>query len=152
MELRIVDAQPRHLSDLEELEQACFADPWTREQLAAELPDERHEFLVAEDENGRAVGYVSMMTVLDEGDIANVAVGEAYRQQGIADRLLEAMLSRAAQRALAFVTLEVREGNEPAIGLYEKHGFVRVGRRKNYYLRPKEDAVLMTKYLKEAHA
>ena len=67
---------------------------------------------------------------------------------GIADALIKALTQRAEALELAFVTLEVRAGNEPAKALYSKHGFVPVGLRKNYYDKPTEDAVLMTKYLK----
>jgi len=148
MKYEIADAQQRHLDDLAQLEQVCFSCPWTRDQLASELPDARHEFLVAENENGSAIGYVGMMHVLDEGYISNVAVGAAYRRQGIGAALLQEMLLRAEKLGLSFVTLEVRESNQDAFRLYQKHGFTRVGRRKNYYEHPREDAILMTKLMK----
>ena len=86
--------------------------------------------------------------VLDEGYISNVAVSPEHRRKGIADRLIRELMTRAGQLELAFVTLEVRESNAPAAELYKKHGFVKVGQRKNYYDLPKEDAILMTKFLK----
>ena len=132
---------------IEDIERACFSLPWTRDQLLGQLPDEQHEFLVAKDEAGTVLGYVGMMTVLDEGYISNVAVSKAFRRRGIADALICKMLEAAEKRELAFVTLEVRAGNEPAIALYAKHGFVPVGRRKNYYELPREDALIMTKVL-----
>jgi ribosomal-protein-alanine N-acetyltransferase len=145
MELRIVNAEKRHLDALVELERRCFSIPWTRAQLTAELPDERHEFLVAE-AGEEVLGYVGMLFVLDEGYISNVAVAPDYRRRGVASALIRALLARAAERELSFVTLEVRENNVPAIALYEGFGFVPVGRRKNYYDAPKEDAILMTLY------
>ncbi len=148
MKYAIVNAQQRHLDDLAQLEQVCFSCPWTREQLAMELPDGRHEFLVAENEDGNAIGYVGMMHVLDEGYISNVAVAAAYRQQGIGTALLEEMVRRAEGLGLSFATLEVRESNQTAISLYKKHGFAQVGRRRNYYEHPREDAILMTKLIK----
>ncbi len=147
MELRIVNAEKRHLDALVELERRCFSIPWTRAQLTAELPDERHEFLVAE-AGEEVLGYVGMLFVLDEGYISNVAVAPDYRRRGVASALIRALLARAAERELSFVTLEVRENNVPAIALYEGFGFVPVGRRKNYYDAPKEDAILMTCFLK----
>ena len=147
MDYHILDADKRHLDTLVELEHQCFSIPWTRDQLKAELPDEHHEFLVAE--SGESVlGYVGMMYVLDEGYISNVAVSPDYRRQGIASALIEALLRRAEELRLSFVTLEVRESNAPAIALYETFGFAPVGRRKGYYDAPKEDAILMTKFLK----
>ncbi len=147
MAIGITDVQPHHLPQIEELEKQCFSMPWTWEQLMSQLPDDGHEFLAAE-EDGKVLGYVGMMTVLDEGYISNVAVDPAVRRQGIGDLLIEELLARAEIRALSFVTLEVREHNEPAIELYRKHGFVPVGLRKNYYTLPVENALLMTKFLK----
>ncbi len=146
MKYRIVDAAPSHLDRLEDLERQCFSLPWSRVTLLGQFPDEHHVFLVAEDAAGNAVGYVGMMTVLDEGYISNVAVAPAFRRQGIADLLITELLDRARIRELSFVTLEVREHNEPAIALYRKHGFLPVGLRKDYYEAPKENALLMTKY------
>ena len=147
MEYRIISAEKRHLDDLEALERACFSVPWTIGQLTAELPDGHHEFLVAE-ENGSVLGYIGMMHVLDEGYISNVAVAPEQRRQGIASALITELLDRSRALGLAFVTLEVRASNEPAISLYQSFGFAPVGRRKNYYDAPKEDALLMTLYLK----
>lgn len=147
MDFLVADAAIAHIEAIEELEKQCFSQPWTREQLLSQLPDERHEFLAAL-HKGRPVGYVGMMCVLDEGYIANVAVSPACRRQGIADALIAELLRRAVSRELAFVTLEVRAGNEAAKALYAKHGFVPVGLRKKYYAFPTEDAVLMTKFLK----
>ena len=147
MDFLIADAALEHIDAIEELEKQCFSLPWTREQLLSQLPDGQHEFLVALSE-GRPVGYVGMMCVLDEGYIANVAVSPGCRRQGIAGALIAELLRRAGMRELAFVTLEVRAGNEAAKALYAKHGFVPVGTRKKYYTSPTEDAILMTKFLK----
>ena len=147
MEVRITQAEMRHLDALLRLEQQCFSIPWTRGQLEAELPDAHHEFLVAE-AGDEVLGYVGMMYVLDEGYISNVAVAPAYRRRGLASSLITELLRRAEALSLSFVTLEVRESNEAAISLYEGFGFAPVGRRKGYYDAPKEDAILMTRYLK----
>lgn len=143
MAVLIRDAAADDLDALLELENACFSLPWTREQLQGELPDARHEFLVAE-EDGELRGYIGMMTVLDEGYISNVAVAPQARRRGIGRALVREMLLRAAKRELAFVTLEVREHNESAIALYAGEGFLPVGIRRGYYEKPKEDAILMT--------
>ena len=81
---------------------------------------------------------------MDEGYIGNVAVRPAYRRRGIADALLQGLEKLGRERELSFLTLEVRAGNAPAIALYEKNGYARVGRRPGYYDHPKEDAILMT--------
>ena len=148
MDYRIIDTTQTQLEQIEKIEQQCFSCPWTLDQLRSQLSDERHVFLAAVDAGGTVLGYVGMMFVLDEGYISNVAVAPDFRRQGVADSLISALMTRAEELALAFVTLEVRAGNEPAKSLYAKHGFVPVGRRKNYYDLPKEDAILMTRFWK----
>lgn len=146
MDYTILDAAARHLPQVERLEQVCFSVPWTEAQLRAQLPDDRHVFLVAE-RGGEVLGYVGLMYVLDEGYISNVAVSPDCRRQGIGAALIAELIRRAVQLELAFLTLEARASNAPAIRLYEKMGFQQVGRRKNYYQRPEEDAILMTLFL-----
>ena len=92
MDVHICDALVTHISRIEAIEKACFSVPWTADQIRSQLKDETHEFLAALDDAGRLLGYVGMMTVLDEGYIANVAVDPAYRRQGIADKLIERLL------------------------------------------------------------
>ncbi len=143
----ILNAEARHIPALEAMEKQCFSMPWNAQMLLNQMPDERHEFLVME-RDGELLGYIGMMYILDEGYISNVAVSPTARRQGIGSKLIEALLQRAEALELSFVTLEVRESNEPARKLYGKHGFQDVGRRKNYYDLPKEDAILMTIFLK----
>ena len=147
MNYKIVNAEKRHIAALEELEKQCFSMPWTAEMLETQLPDDKHVFIVAENDE-QLLGYVGMMYILDEGYISNVAVSPACRRMGIADALISELINRAQALELSFVTLEVRESNVPARALYCKHGFNDVGTRKNYYDFPKEDAILMTKFMK----
>lgn len=147
MNYRIIDAEIGHIPMLEELEKQCFSSPWTSQMLQSQFPDDRHVFIVAEND-GVVLGYVGMMYVLDEGYISNVAVSPSCRRQGIGDALINELLLRCEKLALSFVTLEVRESNQAARALYAKHGFTDVGQRKNYYDLPKEDAILMTKFMK----
>jgi ribosomal-protein-alanine N-acetyltransferase len=132
-----------HIDQVAALERACFSHPWSREALTEELWNEAAVILVAEGEDGTVLGYAGLQTVLDEGYLNNVAVDPRFRRQGVADQLLAAFV-RFGREKLAFLTLEVRASNAPAIALYAKHGFGEVGRRKNYYDDPQEDAVLMT--------
>lgn len=145
--IQIVDAVPEQIDGIAAIEAECFSDPWSRETIAGQLSGPNHVFLTAVDENA-VVGYVGLMYVLDEGYISNVAVTQSYRRRSIADRLITELVDRAKPLGLSFLTLEVRQSNAPAKALYAKHGFLPVGIRKNYYVKPKEDAVLMTLYLK----
>ena len=152
MYYEIVPMSREHIPQIAQLEKLCFSAPWSEAMLEEELFNPQASFLVAEDEEGRVVGYAGLHVVLDEGYINNIAVGEAYRRQGVASALLDVFLRFAEANALAFLTLEVRASNAPAIALYAGHGFEQVGRRKNYYEDPKEDAILMTRYFKKVEA
>lgn len=144
----LLPAQQQDIPAIAVLEQECFSHPWSEASLTACLQNGRSVLLTAK-EGDTLLGYLGMEYVLDEGSITNVAVFPAYRRRGIAAALLEALLQKARELALATVTLEVRAGNSPAIALYQKYGFLPVGRRKNYYNDPTEDAILMTVTLAE---
>ena len=125
------------------LEAACFSHPWTERQLAADLDNDLLSLWVAEGEDGALLGYAEVRAVLDEGTLERIAVAPAARRRGIGEALLTRAI-REGRGKLAFLTLEVRARNAPAIGLYEKLGFRVVGRRKNYYQEEGEDALLLT--------
>lgn len=148
MHFEIADVSLEHIAEINELEKLCFSLPWSRQALISQLPDDMHMFIAAIGDNGQVLGYVGMMYVLDEGYISNVAVSPEHRRLGIADALINALIDRANEKDLSFVTLEVRKSNVPAIELYIKNGFSEVGLRKNYYTKPTEDAILMTRFLK----
>ena len=145
MHVRIVPMNADHLDEVAELERICFSMPWSRNMLAEELDNALSAFLVALDDSGRVVGYAGLQVVLDEGYITNVAVRPECRRNGIAQQLLGVFLNFAQANRLTFLTLEVRASNYGAIALYGGLGFRGMGRRKNYYEHPKEDAVIMTK-------
>ena len=144
MEYQIVPMDRSHIPQIAALERECFSAPWSEAMLDEELFNPQASFLVAEDREGNVLGYAGLHVVLDEGYIDNVAVRSDSRGQGVASALL-GVYCRFGQAHLAFLTMEVRAGNRPAIQLYLKHGFEQVGRRKNYYRQPTEDAIIMTK-------
>lgn len=145
MHVRIVPMTADHLDEVAELERICFTTPWSRNMLAEELDNYLSAFLVALDDNDKVAGYAGLQAVLDEGYITNVAVRPDCRRQGIAGKLLQVFLDFAKGNHLAFLSLEVRASNYDAIALYGSRGFRSVGRRKNYYEHPREDAIIMTK-------
>ena len=148
MNYKLVPMDKGHLDAVAALEQVCISPPWPRSMLEEELYNPNVSLVVAEGEDGSVLGYGEIGVVLDEGCLEKIAVDPAYRRQGIAEAILSAYL-RFGQAHLAFLTLEVRASNAPAIGLYEKMGFREVGRRKGYYSNPKEDALLMTVYFEK---
>ncbi len=143
MEITIADASEALLPQIQRIEQQSFSVPWTEQMLRMQLDPDSHVFLTAEADGG-VVGYIGMMYVLDEGYISNVAVRPDHRRRGIANALLDELERRARALMLSFLTLEVRESNAAAVALYEKRAYRVVGRRKNYYEKPAEDALLMT--------
>lgn len=135
-----------HLDDVYIIETECFSHPWSKQSLEEEMNNETSLFLVAKEEN-EVIGYIGMSIVIDEGYIFNVAVRENHRNRGVATALINELVTYGKKNNFSFITLEVRESNLPAISLYSKFGFIKAGERKNYYSNPKENAILMTKYL-----
>ena len=144
MYYEIVPMDRGHIPQILELERTCFSTPWTETMLSDALFDPQASFIVAQDEEGNVVGYAGLHVIVDEGYIDNVAVEPDARRHGVASALLD-VFCRFGAANLAFLTLEVRSSNAPAISLYEKFGFVRAGLRKGYYQHPREDAVIMTR-------
>lgn len=132
------------LDQVVDIEQNLFSVPWTKEGFLTYLMKKDTMFFVVE-EKERILGYCSMMTVLDEGDILNVAVRSDRQKEGIGLFLVDSMLRMAEMQGIRLVHLEVRQGNGTARRLYQRLGFKEDGLRRDYYENPVENAVLMTK-------
>ena len=139
--IEIVRMNESHVSAVAELERQNFSDPWPDIAVRGELTNKLALWLVAM-EDGEVVGYVGSQTVLQEADMMNIAVADSHRRRGIAKMLVEELIRQLDAYQL---TLEVRASNAPAIALYENLGFRQVGLRKNYYRKPKEDALILRK-------
>ena len=133
-----------HLEQIAELEKQCFSDPWSIRSITSELNNPLSLWIVAED-NGTVAGYVGSQSVLGEADMMNLAVSPAFRRQGIGRKLVQELVARLKDKGVHILVLEVRTSNAPAISLYEQLGFTQVGRRPNYYVHPKEDALILRK-------
>lgn len=127
-----------------EIEKACFSHPWTVEGLTEETDNPTARFFVAE-AAGEVVAYIGANNIAGEVYITNIAVLPACRRKGIGELLLSYLLSVSQKEKAEFVTLEVRESNQPAIFLYEKLGFLNCGHRKGFYRDPNEDALIFTR-------
>jgi ribosomal-protein-alanine N-acetyltransferase len=139
--------RPADLERVLEIENESYAMPWTESTFRGLLRRRDADMLAAES-NGRLIGYAAAWSVLDQCELGNVAVEEAWRNHGIGARLVLAVVERACGRGVKEVFLEVRPSNPAAQHLYRKLGFQLVGRRKNYYLEPPEDALVMRLELK----
>lgn len=145
--VRLRPAVDGDLAAIHLIEKASFADPWSFEAFRDTLGHPRARLEVAEDDDGSVLGYAVAWCVADEAEIANLAVAPDARRRGVATLLLDRILEQSAALGAHNVFLEVRESNVAAQRLYETRGFELVGRRKQYYRLPQEDALLMRRTL-----
>ena len=131
------------------IESLSFSEPWTEEMFLHELSAQglAHVLVARADEGSgpRIVGFLCGWIVAGELHINNIAVHPGYRRRGVASQLLEEMLRRATVMGAKAGYLEVRASNEAANALYQRYGFRQIGRRRNYYDHPREDAIIMGK-------
>lgn len=145
--VRIRNALSEDLDGVLRVEEQCFSVPWSRESLKGALEASYGVFCVAQTAMGDIAGYAGMYCICGEGQITGVAVLPAYRRRGIAGALLRELERQCRERGGTRMTLEVRASNEGAQALYRKLGYAADGRRRGYYTRPAEDAILMSKDL-----
>lgn len=141
-DLIITPAEAHDAGVLAALEKECFSEPWHESALLDAMASEDYICLKAVCA-GTIAGYALFQNICAEGYVCSIAVFAEMRQKGIGRALLRAM-KEYTDKNLQFLTLEVRPSNTPAIALYESEGFLPAGRRKNFYRKPTEDALLMT--------
>lgn len=148
---RLITPSPADLEGTAALEKLCFHQPWSAsslELLTKEGIGVGYLCTLPASEPLTVTAYGGMLIAVDEGQITNIAVHPDHRQQGLGLSILQALVKHAKAERLATITLEVRVSNAPAIALYRKVGFVEVGRRKGFYTKPTEDALIMELKLK----
>lgn len=147
----MVTIGPACAADLEgvaALEHRAYSDPWSNDSFDQLVGRDQVFFACARsDAEAGPVGYVVAWFAADQGEIANLAVEPRARRQGIGGALLDAALDEATRRGAAEVFLEVRESNRAARELYAGRGFTEIGRRRGYYRRPPEDAIVLRRAL-----
>ncbi len=145
--IRVRPATPADVEAVARIERASFGDPWSRDAFAQLARNPAVYFVVAEVTTATAgigvAGYLVAWFVADEGEIANVAVAESVRGCGVGGCLLDTALAEGARRGVERTFLEVRESNAAARALYAARGFATIGRRRNYYRHPVEDALVL---------
>ncbi|MBQ2897260.1 MAG: ribosomal protein S18-alanine N-acetyltransferase [Clostridia bacterium] len=147
MEYKIVPLTEEHVSGIKLIDDLCFESPWSLKSFKSELSNPLAVYFVAL-MGEQVIGYCGYWWVFDEGQITNIAVHPDYRKMGIASKLMDEMVKKCSVTDVYSLTLEVRVSNKPAILLYEKYGFKKVGLRPKYYDN-KEDALLMTKEIEQ---
>ena len=141
--VRVRPAEERDLARIHEIERASFGDPWSLEGFRDMLEHDRARVEVAVGDDDAVIGYAVAWFVSDESEIANLAVAPESRRRRIGVLLLDRILEAAATFGARSVFLEVRESNVAAQQLYGTRGFAIAGRRKQYYRKPVEDALIM---------
>lgn len=142
--MEIMPMNPSHVAQVAALEKICFSLPWSKHSIASELDNPLSYWLVAVD-GERLLGYVGSQIVGDEADMMNLAVSPESRRTGTGRLLCRRLIHDLAEKGVVSLTLEVRPSNSGAVALYEKLGFLRVGRRPRYYQNPREDALILKK-------
>ncbi len=135
--------QEEDLSAVAAIEVASFSDAWPRSAFAELMPRGYARLRVAVAANGEVCGYCVLLLAGGEGEIANIATHPAWRGRGVGRALLQEALAAADEALAEAIFLEVRESNAAARALYAAQGFVQVGRRRQYYQQPAEDALVM---------
>jgi len=135
---------PEDVERVAALEAESFTCPWSAESFSYLLEREGCELWVLEETDAGVVGYAVLWCISDQGELANFAVAPSHRRRGYGAYFLTRMIQVAREREAKRLYLEVRASNEAAAGLYRSFGFQDVGRRKRYYDKPIEDALLMT--------
>ena len=137
------------IDSLWELEKICFdTDSWSRGFFENIQKDSSYILLCVQDlQMAKIVGYSVFYGAFDQGDLANIAVLPDCRGLGIGKALLEETMKKAFDTGVSQVFLEVRESNSAARGLYLSSGFAEIGKRRNYYNSPREDAILLMREL-----
>jgi [ribosomal protein S18]-alanine N-acetyltransferase len=125
------------------IEQSVYPSPWPEEHLARIVAFPGAIGRIAELEDGKVVGYALGWVAADEAELANIAVAPPHRRSGVGHRLLESMREAAAGLGATRMYLEVRVSNQVAQAFYRARGFTVTGRRREYYSRPREDALTM---------
>lgn len=122
-----------------------FDDFWNFSILKQEFFSENTTYIIAK-QNEEIVGFAGILIIIDEANIMNIVTKKDKRNLGIGTLLLQELIKISNERKMKTVTLEVNEKNLPAINLYEKFNFKKIGIRKKYYDNT-DTAIIMTLYL-----
>ena len=142
MKLSFREMVPEDAEQVEKVEQACFAIPWSRKSFWEEAANENTFYLLALDD-GEVIGYAGTWLVAGEAQITNVAVAPEYRGKGVGTALMTELVRHVKEQGITAMTVEGRPSNAPALALYAKFGMKEAGRRKGYYSDNGEDAIIM---------
>jgi len=142
----IRDMVKEDLAQIVKMEKAIFSDAWPKSAFKQQLDESNWYAEVALCDNN-IIGYSCFHVVDIETHLTNIAVLPEFRRKSVAKRLLESILLRATESGCGYIILEVRVSNAEARSFYNKNGFTLLYERPGYYSNPKEDAMVMVRYL-----
>ena len=146
MDIKFRKMLPEDFYVVSGMEKQMFGTCTNAELYKRMCMDEKNIYMAAAD-NGKVIAYCTITALYETADLCNIAVKEEYRRCHIAEKLLEKCVITCKARGVTRILLEARESNTPALNFYKKMGFMEIGKRKNYYKEPCEDAVIMEKML-----
>ena len=142
--IELFPLQLEYCEAVADIAKLCLPESWSYQSVCDVLHYSNNIYYVAKDmEEDKVIGFAGIMIVADEAELLNIAILDGYRNKGIAKRLLLLLFEQAKAAKAYRMLLEVRERNLTAISLYEKLEFQQIGKRKNYYSNPKDDALIM---------
>lgn len=145
MDIKIYKFELKDLESIKDSLALDFDDFWGYDILLDELQNTSSRYIIAKNHDNEIVGFAGIKIIIDEADIMNIVVKKNYRHKGIGNLLLEYLISLCNELHLQSLSLEVNEINLPAINLYKKFGFKKIGIRKNYY--KNQNGIIMKKIL-----
>ncbi len=144
LSIKIKPMEKCDVDDIIALEEKAYGEHhWSKDSFLSELSNDLASYFSAFDENDKLVAYCGCWKIIEEAHVTTIAVLPEFRRKHIAECLLKTIIDECYKNMIKFITLEVRVGNIPAIGLYEKYGFKSLGVRKGYYQDNNEDALIM---------
>jgi len=142
-EIEFRPMKPEDIPEVMEIECSSFPTPWNEEIFRGDLLDNPNSKYIVGVIDDSVATYAGIWILNDVGHITTIAVRKDLLRKGLGDVTLIELMELGRKSGVEKFTLEVRESNEEAIRLYEKYGFRRIGRRKNYYKEISEDAIVM---------
>jgi ribosomal-protein-alanine N-acetyltransferase len=140
------------LEDICRIEAEVFPNPWPKSAFESDIGNEAVYCRVARDSSRNLIGYACLMIVVDEAHLTNIAVSTGCRRQGIGAMLMDDVISKAEREGCRAIFLEVRDSNLDARGFYSRYGFTELYRRKHYYIKPTEDALVLVRPIGERNS
>lgn len=146
--ISILPLEKENIPEIAKLERLYFSQPWSEKAFLDAITGGNSYFVAAKTPENLIAGYGGMYFAAGEGYIYNIAVKKEFRGQKIGQAIIQKLIDYSLEKNLEFLSLEVRESNIPAINLYKKMNFKIMGKRRDFYSLPKEDAFIMTLFLK----